>query len=319
VAIETGVDRELEHTTYTDMLDRLQGYDDPAVHVQTIDGYLNDPSLVSDQGKPISYVNLSYTDSPDSTIVITAGRHSPEYGGAEAAMEVVDRVLASPEMQAYMQHGEVTIVPVVHVDEYSKAADQRMPGFKMVGYHIPPPESYKRFDACRNSGHDSYIRGDSPPGCKDRMTHFDQIFDPEKDSGGWGGPPHREHTAITPEAYAVARLLEGKKEQGKVLFAADLHETDADGFEYCTLVFDKELVPIADVMDERVKEQYPTSGTRFMDGLNTFSAMCMAFGVDAYTTEGSPRDGWQRRPLAERVEQQLLALDALLDHYVAEK
>ncbi|MDP7079734.1 MAG: hypothetical protein QF415_07585 [Candidatus Undinarchaeales archaeon] len=315
MAIETGMDGELAHTTYADMLDRLHGYDDPAVHVQTIDGYLDDPSLVSDQGKPISFVNLSYTDSPDSTIVITAGRHSPEYGGAEAAMELVDRVLASPEMQAYLQHGEVTIVPVVHVDEYSKPADERMPGFKMVGYHIPSPDSYKRYDACHNSGHEGHFIDPKPPSYEGEFTHYDQIFDAEADKGGWGGPPYREHTAIPKETYAVARLLEEKKEQGKVLFAADLHETDADGFEYCTLVFDEELKGTADAMDARVKEGYPTQGTQVKSGLNTFSGLCNAYGIDAYTTEGSPRDEWRQRPLAERVEQQLLALDALFDHY----
>ena len=84
MVIETAVDRDLEHGTYADMLDRLNGYDDPAVHVRTIDGHLGDDTLVSDLDGSISYVDLTYAENPDSTIVITAGRHSPEYGGAEA-------------------------------------------------------------------------------------------------------------------------------------------------------------------------------------------------------------------------------------------
>ncbi len=312
MVIETAVDRDLEHGTYTDMLDRLDGYDDPAVHVRTIDGQLGDNTLVSDLGGSISYVDLSYADNPDSTIIITAGRHSPEYGGVEAAVELVEKVLASPGMQEYLQHGAVTIVPAVNVDQYSVPVDERKPVWDPQGNGI-----IRRWkcDADRNSGHDTYLTDGEAPSYEGQLNWFDQSAVVAMSEPGC----LRELPSnfITREAYAVARLLEEKAANGKILFTADLHETCKPGFSYATLVFDEKLVETGEEATARVGEVYPVKETALMeDSKGTFSAFCAAKGIDTYTLEGSPFDGEEPRPLSERVEQQMLALDALLDKYI---
>ncbi len=312
MVIETAVDRDLEHGTYADMLDRLNGYDDPAVHARTIDGHLGDDTLVSDLDGSISYVDLTYAENPDSTIVITAGRHSPEYGGAEAAVELVGHILASPGMQEYLKHGEVTIVPAVNVDQYTVPVDERKPVWDPQGNGI-----IRRWkcDADRNTGHDTYLADGKAPSYEGQLDYFDQSAVVAMSEPGC----LRELPSkfITRETYAVARLLEEKVANGKVLFTADLHETCKPGFSYATLVFDEGLQKTGEAATARVGETYPVKETALMEGSKgTFSAFCTAHGIDTYTLEGSSFDGDGPRPLSERVEQQLLALDALLDHYI---
>ena len=312
MVIETAVNRDLGHGTYADMLDRLDCYDDPAVHVRIIDSQLGDDALVSDLGRSISYVDLTYAENPDSTIIITAGRHSPEYGGAEAAMELVDKVLASPGMREYLKHGEVTIVPAVNVDQYSVPVDERKPVWDPQGNGI-----IRRWkcDADRNAGHDTYLADGKAPSYEGQLNWFDQSAVVAMSEPGC----LRELPSnfITREAYAVARLLEEKAANGKVLFTADLHETCKPGFSYATLVFDEGLQATGEAATAQVGEVYPVKETALVEGSKgTFSAFCAAKGIDTYTLEGSPFDGDEQLPLSERVEQQMLALDALLDHYL---
>jgi len=316
VVIETSVDPGLEHNTYGQVLERLHGYTDPAVHVHTMDGYLQDPALVSGWGSPIAFVDLSLTENPDSTIIITAGRHAPEYGGAEAAVELIDKVLASPGMREYLEHGEITIVPAVHVDAYGLPPDQR------PAMYIPEPgvyldkEDFARFDADRNDSHDTYRFDPATPTYQCELNYYEQLFeDPELDPNGMAW--RRTFPLMTREAFAVARLVEEKKaNRESVLFAADLHETPREDFTYTTVVYEPELVLVAEDAAKRVGEKYPTQPSLLHDDRCTFTGFCNTLDIDAYTTEGSPFDGSRHRSMAERVEQQLLFLDALFEHYL---
>lgn len=318
MVIETAVDPGLEHGTYQDMLDRIDGYDDAAVHVRTIDGYLDDRSLVSSAGNPISFVDLTYAEDPDSTIVITAGRHSDEHGGPEAAVELVGRILASPEMREYLKHGEITIVPAVHVDEYARPAKERTYKLDLSGaYAVPiPPLSLRGCDGCRNTGHDSYREKDLVPDYEGKLSTFDQRF--VLDDGAPHGYVQRDDEMISKEAYAVARLLEGKNAaRDEVLFTADLHETDRKNFNFCTIYSDEEKADVVHAINERVKKRfYFTHDDVLKDDPCTFSGFAHALGIDSYTTEGAPFRFERRMSMAKRVEQQLIALDGLLEHYV---
>jgi len=318
VAIETVVDPGIEHGTYQDMLDRIDGYDDDAVHVRTIDSYLDDRSLVSSAGNPISYVDLTYAEDPDSTIVITAGRHSDEHGGPEAAVELVGRILASPGMREYLEHGEITIVPAVHVDEYAKPANDRTYKLDLYGhYAVPiPPLSLRGCDGCRNTGHDSYREKGLVPDYEGKFSTFDQRF--VLDDEAEHGYVRLDDEMISKEAYAVARLLEEKKSsRDKVLFTADLHETDHKGFNNCTIYYNEDNEHVVRAISDRIRKRFNWNGVNVLkDKSTTFSGFSHALGIDAYTTEGAPYKFDRRRPFSARVEQQLIALDELLDHYV---
>jgi hypothetical protein len=318
VVIETAVDPGLEHGTYQDMLDRIDGYDDAAVHVRTIDGYIDDRSLVSSAGNPISFVDLTYAEDPDSSIVITAGRHSDEHGGPEAAVELVGRILASPGMQEYLRHGEITIVPAVHVDEYARPAKDRTYKLDLFGaYAVPiPPLSLRGCDGCRNTGHDSYREKGVLPDYEGKFSTFDQRF--VLDDEAEHGYVRLDDEMISKEAYAVSRLLEEKKaSRDEILFTADLHETDRKNFNFCTIYFDEENADVVRTINERVKKRFHwTHDDVLKDDAGTFSGFAHALGIDAYTTEGAPFKFHRRHSMAERVEQQLIALDELFENYV---
>ena len=313
MVIYTGVAEDLQPRTYDTMVQQLKEYDHPAVNVRTIDSYLSDPSLVSDEGRQISYVDISYCDNPDSSIVITSGRHATEHGGADAAMELVDRIVSSPEMQAYLQHGQVTIVPAVNVDEYVKEAPRRRDTSNRVDADHPFPGMYKGYDGNRNIGHDQLISGSEAPDYEGRLSFFDQFFTENEK-----GASFRDTYVVPKETYAVAKLLEKKAEEGDVLFTADLHETVRPYASFTTVTYKDSLDDAATAMKEAVGTRYATQDIRHSDGAMSFSGYSEAMGIDGYTTEGGPFDGERQLKPAQRVEQQLLALDALLAHYVAE-
>ncbi len=208
-------------------------------------------------------------------------------------------------------------MPVVHVDEYSKPADERAPMFRMAGYGAPPVSSYERFDACRNTGHESYLEDGAAPAYEGELSLFDQLYlhDPHTVFG------HRPlgSPVIPRETYAVARLLEKKLvSRDRVQFTADLHETGRKHFAYATLVHDPALLDAAAAATAKVGERFATQEPVAKQGPRTFSGFSHALGIDGYTIEGSPFDGDGPRPLTERVEQQLMALDTLLERYLVD-
>lgn len=311
--IDTEISEEIEMHLYDDMLETLSTYaDNPYVSVSTIADYLDDPTLVSSAGKEIPVVTVSKTNTPEKTIYISAGRHSTEYGGVEGAVEAIERIADSEELSSYLETGEIVIIPIVHVDAYSMTPKERKSLFrgipiKSIRDHLEHPEKYKPtkellqcYDADRNKGHNLLLYDNYVPDYQGPMDAAIQ---------------EQTNNVLSKEAYAVARLFEDKAQTSRVLCTVDMHETIRPYFDFTVLYWDTYKDDGAGDITEAVSEKYPVKEPKKHSNQNTFSGFATTKKIDSFTFEGTAYDQDEKRPLKERVEQQLLALDAVFDLY----
>lgn len=237
-------------------------------------------------------------------IVIVAGHHANEPAGPEAAIEFAQRYAqsSSPLAIELKKHYQLTIIPVIDVDQYARPINDRKYGPKNDFYDV-----------------------------------IDQEGEEYLESNGQYIP-----VAASPEAKAVANAVKKRCEDAPLLLAFDLHETsNVDGFEII-LNKDKEITSIEkETVDEIGKKfyvraprynmyteewSYPgiinrdTQEKIFCDFTTKLGAQSYSFETPSSLEIGSSMERKQiYLGLEKRVEMDLIGLDGVISRYVQEE
>jgi len=278
------------------------------VKLYCVDEYLSG-DYYSSEGNKIYFAVISESRNPEKTIFITAGRHTDESAGTEAAYLLAERILKSEKMHEFLKSNSVIILPAVHVDEYMKPEKERIPEFHPTGYMWAeyPPEYFKQFDGDRNTGH-QYILQDpdfKPTYDDNKYTLYEQWY---------------KDRPVAKESFAVAKLFDKIMEEMDITAAIDLHETRCA--EYPMIIYyTTRTRDVAEDVIDRVNREMDYNGynqliMRTDEPEQTFSGYATARGVDSYTTESNGKRGWKPVSLSERTREQLIMIDEILEHYI---